>query len=170
MPSGLYSRRWLAGCCLALTCLGSPVVVADGFKPGDTFQDWTAGCEQIGGREMCFIGQIVARDGDRKPVMKGVFSRYPDTRDRYTLVLTLPLGVMLGPGIQMQIDDGDRFNAAFWRCTPEGCHALVLVDERGLEKLQKGAQLKITFLGPKDKPATFILSLAGFTKGSASLP
>lgn len=79
------------------------------------------------------------------------------------LVTAVPPGMLLRPGLQVQIDGGKTQKAQYTICFPNLCFAENEVTEDYLASLKKGSQLVITTLNQQAKPVNFDISLAGFT-------
>ena len=85
------------------------------------------------------------------------------------IIITLPLGVILPPGIRMEIDGENIGSAPFYRCAPNGCQARIPLQEELLNRLKAGSAGNIYFreVNGQDVPIPF--SLSGFTAGFASV-
>lgn len=138
------------------------------------FGDWTKQCEIIvdaEGKEteLCQIIQALSNKEDGQPVMKVAIGYVPG-KENAVLVMTLPLGIYLPPGVQLNIDDkGKAGRIPINTCLPMGCQAGVELDKEFTERMQKGNQLAVTFGDGEGNPVTAPVSLKGFTAGLKSL-
>ena len=92
-------------------------------REGKRFQDWILHCKTIteGKPEACEMQQdIVNKQGAH--VLLAIVGRVPNVETPGMLVL-LPLGIALPPGVFLKIDDGDPHPLQVTLCTKEGCHA-----------------------------------------------
>lgn len=83
--------------------------------------------------------------------------------------ITLPLGIMIDPGISMKIDDGKPyiFRPAF--CTNEGCITFVNLDKDVLTSMKKGKNLIFGFKTAEGRDANLTMTLTGFEKAFKTL-
>jgi invasion protein IalB len=131
-------------------------------RPGDTHQDWQVICEDTPTGESCFITQA-AVDEQGEPVMQisiGVIEG--DT----VMVVYLPLGLDLRPGMLFQVGETLRREFPFQTCLPNGCRVVAQVDSEMMTALRGGTTFRV---GVKtlesDRVAVVEGSLMGFTAG-----
>jgi invasion protein IalB len=131
-------------------------------RPGATHQDWQVVCEDTPAGENCFITQA-AVDEKGEPVMQisvGVIEG--DT----IMVIYLPLGLDLRPGMLFQIGETFRREFPFQTCLPNGCRVVAQVDSEMMTALRGGNAFRV---GVKtldsDRVAVVEGSLMGFTAG-----
>lgn len=127
------------------------------------FDSWTVRCEQVdgdGAPECIMYQNLVMRTGGEPVLQFSVGLAPPD--DLPTVVLNLPLGIYLPPGIGMRIDDGTTARFPVERCDPDGCQAVLKLREATLAQLRAGRQLTIEFHDGERVPLSMNLSLTGF--------
>ena len=101
--------------------------------------------------------------------MKVAVGYVPD-KDQPVAVITLPLGIFLPTGIELQIDGkGKVGRLPINTCTPTGCQAGVQLDEDFVTRMKKGDQMTVTFGNPQGQGIAAPVSLSGFTAGLESL-
>jgi invasion protein IalB len=95
---------------------------AGSSRDGQRFQDWTLHCVTVaqGKPEACEMLQDVANEKGRVLLM--MVGRVPNM-DTPGMLILLPLGIALPPGVSLKIDDGDRRPIELKLCAKEGCHA-----------------------------------------------
>lgn len=78
-------------------------------------------------------------------------------------VVILPLGIMLQPGVVLQIDEGQvyRFNAR--TCVPNGCIANIDLPTAMVDEMKQGKTAKIMFIVANGQKAAVPLVLDGFS-------
>lgn len=162
-----HIRHAVLGLCLLL--IGAPGADA---APGDekVFQDWRVSCQSPEGsdNENCFIVQNLVLKKDKRQLLSVVVG-YPSGRSRAAMLITLPLGFSLPPGLTLRVDDGDEIQLPVERCIPAGCQALLDLDERTLRAFKAGLQAHVTFRNAARQPVTVPFSLKGFTAAIRSL-
>jgi invasion protein IalB len=143
-------------------------------RPVEKFDDWFKECEMVTDEkgeqiEICQISQtLIDKDSDQ-PMMKIAVGYVPD-KDQPVAVITLPLGIFLPPGIELQIDGkGKVGRLPINTCLPSGCQAGVQLDEEFVGRMKQGNQMTVTFGNPQGKGVAAPVSLKGFTAGLASV-
>jgi len=143
-------------------------------RPVEKFEDWFKECEMItdekGGQiELCQISQTLLDKETDQPMMKIAVGYVPD-KDQPVAVITLPLGIFLPPGIELQIDGkGKVGRLPINTCLPSGCQAGVQLDEDFVARMKQGSQMTVTFGNPQGKGVAAPVSLKGFTAGLTSV-
>jgi len=87
-----------------------------------------------------------------------------EIKDKKILVVAVPPGMLLKPGLQVQIDANKPTKAAYSICFPNLCFAEAEVQADYVGSLKAGNNLIVTTLTQQAKPIKFDISLAGFTK------
>ena len=87
-----------------------------------------------------------------------------EIKDKKILVTAVPPGMLLRPGLQIQIDDGKPTKATYSICFPNLCFAEMEVKADYVASMKRGNNLIVTTLTQQAKPIKFDISLTGFTK------
>jgi len=87
-----------------------------------------------------------------------------EVKDKKILVVAVPPGMLLKPGLQVQVDGNKPTKAAYSICFPNLCFAEAEVNAGYVGALKAGNNLIVTTLTQQAKPIKFDISLAGFTK------
>lgn len=133
----------------------------------ERFQDWLVRCgkpdEQ--GPEVCEMQQEQV-DREDRTVMAVAVGLVPGTSDVGLLIL-LPLGILLPPGVTMQIDGGPEIRLQVERCERQGCRIERILEPDLLNRLKAGTKATVYFQaidpqGERQRVAIPI-SLLGFT-------
>ena len=139
----------------------------------EKFKDWIKECEKLkdpDGKEieLCQISQTLTNTEINQPMLKVAAGYVPSKKDA-VMIITLPLGVILPPGVQLTVGEGKAARVPITTCLPQGCQAGVQLDKEFTERLKKGTKLIVTFLGPDGKQINAPISLSGFTAGIDSI-
>jgi len=86
-----------------------------------------------------------------------------EAADKKILVTAVPPGMLLRPGLQVQIDGSKPTRSAYTICFPNLCFAEAEINADFVTAMKKGTQLIVTTLNQQAKPINFDVSLAGFT-------
>ena len=142
------------------------LAVAISARAEDTQQiygSWTLRCTAAadGARPDCMMFQNLVQKAGGQPVLQfGIGMAPPDGLP--TVLVSLPLGIALPPGITIQIDSGPAATFPVERCEPDGCRAVIKLRDATVQQLTQGGQLHITFYDGARKPLKVSLSLDGF--------
>lgn len=139
--------------------------------PPQVFGDWFLPCEpapQEGSGPRCVLLQNVINQENQQPLMQVAVGFYGRDRQR-VVVIKLPLGVTLPPGIQMRIDESPAAAVPFQICRPDGCQAFIPLDEKLLAAMKAGIGGTVSFRDAGNRPVQLPVSLKGFTAGFAEV-
>ena len=131
--------------------------------------DWQKVCKRPTGAkvEICALVQDVTSESNPNVGLSVHFQRAP-TGERVLRVFA-PLGILLPPGLGLQIDDAKVGNAPFVRCHVVGCFAQVTLTDDLITKLQSGKTAWFIVFQTKEAGIGIPISLAGFTEAMAAL-
>lgn len=130
------------------------------------FQDWMLRCGRSQqGPEVCEMQQEQT-DDEGQPIMAVAVGTAPGTPNLVLLVM-LPLGILLPPGVTLQVDDGAEVPLEVQLCERRGCRIEKLVEPELLNRLKAGRQATVFFQAPdpQGRPQRLgvPVSLLGFT-------
>jgi invasion protein IalB len=136
------------------------------LRPGAKHGDWQVLCEDTPVGETCFITQAAA-DEEGEPVMQVMLGRLEGEN---VMVVYLPLGIDLRPGILFQIGDTLKREFPFQTCLPNGCRVVTRVDDQMLAAMRGGTNFLIG-VKPLETDQVFAIegSLMGFTAGYSEI-
>ena len=151
-------------------CLGSGVLSAENIVSENSFGNWTVRCEsnQKESDTDCIILQSIVLKTGGDPILEFAVGYAPEDGVP-TVIISLPLGISLPPGITIQIDDGDVASFPIERCEPNGCRAGMKLREATLAQLKTSVQVNITFHDNQRQPVSVPLLLEGFAEGFKTL-
>jgi invasion protein IalB len=127
------------------------------------YGDWTLRCEQADADAApeCIMDQNLVLRAGGQPVLQFAVGLAPDDGIP-TVLLKLPLGIYLPPGISFRIDDGKAATFPVERCDPDGCQAVMKLRDATIAQLRAGRRLEIGFHDGARAPLSMSLSLDGF--------
>lgn len=137
------------------------------------FQDWLVRCGRAGpqGPEVCEMQQQQT-DDDGRTVMAVAVGTVPGTPDLGLLII-LPLGISLPPGVALSVDGGGDVPLEVERCERQGCRIERLIEPELLNRLKAGREAKVFFQAytPKGERQRVgvPISLLGFTAALTQL-
>jgi len=159
-------RKATAGL-IALLCTvaGAGYASAQQAQPSGTrTTDWLKICDTDpkAKKEVCVINQEITTDAGQP--LASLAIREVQGEERKVLLISVPPGMLLQPGLRVQVDGGKQDTAKYSICFPNACYAELPITAATIGQYKKGNQLILTTLNQQAKPVSFALSLNGFTK------
>lgn len=77
--------------------------------------------------------------------------------------IALPPGLLIQPGMRIQIDGAKTGTAKFQICSPQACFAEARFDKGFISNLKRGNEMKIIGINQAGKQVEFPVTLSGFT-------
>ncbi len=137
---------------------------------GKQYGDWLKECEVFVEAEnkeveICQLVQALVDEKSKQVMLKAAIGFVPNKKEA-VLVVSLPLGIFLPPGVEMRVDDkGKVARIPVNTCLPAGCQAGSALDDEFTGRLKAGNKLYLVFANPVGKPVKAELSLKGMTAG-----
>jgi invasion protein IalB len=131
------------------------------------FQDWAVRCGQPaeGGQRACEMVQQ-RQDEQGQTVLAIAVGNIPNAPDPGMLII-LPLGIWLPPGVILRVDNGEEVPARIERCERRGCQVELLLESKVLTLLKSGREVNVLFQIYDEQGQTRLVgvpfSLLGFT-------
>lgn len=131
----------------------------------ETHGDWDIVCAPDGAA--CVMAQKGA-DSDGREIMEVRIRRLQEqTSNKVKIVaaiqIAVPIGVILPPGVTLQIDTAKPLPAAYRSCNPTACLVQEAVDEGMINAMKKGAKAVFAIVAPPKIKVPVEISLKGFT-------
>ena len=82
---------------------------------------------------------------------------------RKTMVISVPTGMLIQPGVRIQVDGGQPQEAKFGVCFPNACFAEMVIDDNLITSFKRGSELTLTTFNQQAREVKFALTLVGFT-------
>jgi invasion protein IalB len=76
--------------------------------------------------------------------------------------LIMPTGLLLQPGVKVQIDQNKAEDGKYGMCARDGCVAQLVASEAFVGQMKKGTNLTVTAQGQSATPVEFVFPLATF--------
>ncbi len=159
---------WLA---LAAFAIGAPVAVSAqeaeapaAAQPPTPEAPWAKLCntDPASGKELCLTIQEIRADTGQFIASATIRTIAGDAKK--SLITAVPPGMLLQPGLRVQIDDGPQQEMKYGICFPNACYGELEINDEFITKLKGGGKLTVTTLNQQAKPVNFPMTLVGFTK------
>jgi len=129
------------------------------------FGDWKKLCEPAPGKttQLCFGFQKVSFSETKAQLLQAVVGYFRADRADPTLIVTVPLGAFLLPGLEIRIKGRKTIRSDIQYCFSNGCQAAIRLDEAKQDALRKAGEAEVVFLDAGHQRISVPLSLKGFT-------
>lgn len=84
--------------------------------------------------------------------------------------LIVPTGLLLQPGLKVQVDDGKAEEGKFGWCAPDGCVVQLVASEPFAAALKKGKEIVVNAQGQAANPVAFNFPLATYKAANEGKP
>lgn len=130
---------------------------------GQTASQWVKLCgnDPSVNKEICFIQRELRSDTGQFLASAGI--REVKGEARKVLLVQTPVGMLIQPGMRVQIDKGKQEAAKYTICLQNACFAELPINDDFVSSAKKGGELVLTTLNQQAKAVSFKLSLSGFT-------
>lgn len=137
---------------------------------GQMFAGWAKRCDkQEGKAPYCEVFEVLSVKETKQRFMEMAVG-FPNGADKPAAgILILPLGVMVGSGAMVQVDDKTEKSLKISTCLPAGCVTKLDIDAPFLAELTAGKVLNIKFANAEGKTMAAQLPLEGFKPALDSL-
>jgi invasion protein IalB len=119
-------------------------------------------------KQQCLVTQEL-RDGNSGELLASGSVRVAEG-EKTLLILAVPIGVFLPPGVRIQIDTNKPTIAPYTICFPHACVVRLEIDDDYLSNMKRGSQMTVSVLNAERKALGFPLTLVGFTKAFEGPP
>jgi len=109
------------------------------------YSPWTKVCakgQEADAKQVCFTGKE-GRLPDNGMMIVGAMLAEQDGSASKVLRITVPLGMMVQPGMRVIVDQGQPMTGQFTVCVPEGCIAQFEASQELIGKFKKGQSMVV---------------------------
>ncbi|UOM34565.1 invasion associated locus B family protein [Acuticoccus sp. I52.16.1] len=112
-------------------------------------------------KELCLITQELRTQNGQ--FLASAAIREFDGESRRSLLLSVPVGMLIQPGVQIQIDGSQPEQAPYQICFPNACYAEKTIDDGFISRLKRGGKMAVNTINRQGKQVRFDMTLIGFT-------
>jgi invasion protein IalB len=109
-------------------------------------------------------------DGNTGMVLVSAAIRQVEGQDKEALMVMVPLGMALPPGVQVKVDEKEPVKLQFTLCHAAGCTAEGEATKAIIEQMKTGKQVVVAAINLAGKAIGFPVPLTGFDKAYAGAP
>jgi invasion protein IalB len=135
---------------------------------------WEVACQEAEAdgkkTKVCEMRQVLVQKDTNKEWLRIAVSFAPGAKTPGLRIFT-PLGVLLQPGMVLQVDDNQPVNMQFAVCLarPPRCLVAGPMDDKMVDMLKRGIKGTISFVLPNKQKINAPFSLKGFTASLTTL-
>jgi invasion protein IalB len=159
----MYFSKWLA---IATVAIAAPIgaTAQEAGAPAGAEPAWAKLCntDPASGKELCLTIQEIRADTGQFIASATIRTIAGDNKK--SLITAVPPGMLLQPGLRIQIDEQPQVEVKYGICFPNACYGELEVDDEFVTKLKAGGKLTLTTLNQQAQPVNFPMTLGGFTK------
>ncbi len=105
-------------------------------------------------------------DGNTGRVLVSAAIREVDGQNKKALMVMVPLGMALPPGVQVKVDENEPIKLQYTLCHAAGCTAEAEATDKIVEEMKKGKQVVVAAINLAGKAIGFPVPLVGFDQGA----
>jgi invasion protein IalB len=109
-------------------------------------------------------------DGNTGMVLVSAAIRQVEGQEKEALMVMVPLGMALPPGVQVKVDEKEPVKLQFTLCHAAGCTAEGEATKAVIEQMKTGKQVVVAAINLAGKAIGFPVPLTGFDKAYAGPP
>ncbi|AXS40579.1 invasion associated locus B family protein [Breoghania sp. L-A4] len=161
---GAMARSALVAMATAATMGMAAAQTPETPAAGSEESAWVKVCNEVPQTKkvMCLVTQELRTDTGQ--FLASVAIREIEGEDRKTLLVAVPPGMLIQPGLRVQVDAGKQEQAKYGICFPNACYAELVITKEFIDGMKAGGKLVLTTLNQQAKAVAFDLTLIGFTK------
>jgi invasion protein IalB len=146
----------------ALGWIGHNIVSPPGKEPSVLlYGNWRLGCPALPDPKLSCTLQLPVVDSQSGTTIASLLMGHTPTGLK--LEVTLPLSVLIVPGMGIVLDKDKLRGYRYETCTAVGCVAAIPVDDKFMASLQRAQKAQLLFAVPNSKkPYGMTFSLTGF--------
>ena len=155
---------------LVLLAIALPLAPALAQAQAEDRIPWDTSCVQPTRQDEpnCEMSQMVIVPQSRQVLLR-MEVNVPGDGSGTRMVLQLPHGMYLPAGLTLEVDGEAWQETEVQTCDGNGCYAGLGIDDEALQRLQKGAQMTVTFQQLSRQPVSVPVDLKGFTEAYAKI-
>lgn len=156
-------KRGLMGCAVAALAISSSAVGVSA-QTAEEESPWVKVCnvDPKVDKQVCLTTQELRTNTGQ--FLASVALREIDGEARKALLLAVPTGMLIQPGLRVQVDAGKQTQAKYGICFPNACYSELVIDAGFVSTMKQGGKLILTTLNQQAKAIPLEMTLIGFTK------
>lgn len=156
------ARSPLASALVAFAALSAAGGLSASAQPASVADEWVKVCrtDEKQKKEICKTAYDLRTSGGQFLASIAVVEANGETRKFVDLIM--PTGLLLQPGIKVQVDQNKAEEGKYGMCASDGCIAQLVASDALVGAMKKGTNLTVIAQGQSDTPVEFVFPLATF--------
>lgn len=153
------------GCAVAALAISSSAVgVSAQTQTAEEDTPWVKVCnvDPKVDKQVCLTTQELRTNTGQ--FLASVALREIDGEARKALLIAVPTGMLIQPGLRVQVDAGKQTQAKYGICFPNACYSELVIDAGFVTTMKQGGKIILTTLNQQAKAIPLEMTLIGFTK------
>lgn len=135
------------------------------------YDNWTVSCvytDQGGAKSDCSAVLRIAEKINDAP--RVIFTWIIANQNAKPVsVLSVPTGVVIGPGVEVKIGAGPVTKYGYSLCAPDHCEAVIPMDSSVLTAMKRAPETEATIVGLRGQSVKFTVNMKGFDQALAAV-
>lgn len=135
------------------------------------YDNWTVSCvytDQGGAKPDCSAVLRIAEKINEAP--RVIFTWIIASQNNKPVsVLSMPTGVVIGPGIEVKIGAGSVTKYGYSLCAPDHCEAVIPMDVTVTREMKRAETTEATIVGLRGQGVKFTVNMKGFDQALAAV-
>lgn len=112
-------------------------------------------------KELCLITQELRTNQGQ--FLASLAIREVPGEARKSMLISVPVGMVIKPGVNLQIDGSQPEKVDYTICFPNACYAERVIDEAFINRMKRGGKIQMITYNQAGKQVRFDMTLIGFT-------
>ncbi len=127
------------------------------------FDDWRGLCvESAEGSKRCSMSQTLVLNNPRREVFR--WTILPAENNELTNVLSAPVGVSLGPGLELSLPETEPISVPYNVCGRRWCQARLPMSDDIRHRMANGEPVKVVYVNRRGQRLRFEVTVRGFAE------
>ena len=160
------ARSPLASVFAAFAAVSAVAGLSAAAQPAATTDEWVKVCQtdEKQKKEICKTAYDLRTGGGQFLASIAVVEASGEARKFIDLIM--PTGLLLQPGVKLQVDQNKAEDGKYGMCAADGCVAQMVASDTLVGMMKKGTTLTVTARSQSDSPVDFVFPLTSFKSAS----
>jgi len=149
--------------------IGGVSTAHDSAAKIEVYKDWRLACPSDDDKKgSCALASDIADPASGTHLAQITMGTQTDKPDQQVMVVTVPLTVLIQPGLGVQIG-ADTKTVPFATCVPSGCVATVTLDDKTLDSMHDAQTMGLVVTAENGKAISLPVSIQGYKAAISTL-
>ena len=155
---------------LAIGWIGGVSVAHDGTAKVSVYKDWRLACPGDDDKKSaCALQNVLVDPGSGQPLGQITVAYKADKPDQREMVMSVPLTVLIQPGVGIQIGTDAPKTVPFGTCIQNGCVAMIDLDDKLTDSMRGATAMSLVVTAENGKSVPLPVSVQGFASALSAM-